>query len=345
MDAGISLERSLQMAEKATQLTMFDYHQWERPQLYAKLGVLGNFAGALTTFKHAYVGNQIVLGKEIGKTGNPLPIAASAASMIALAGVAGMPGYDELDNLYGAITNKFFGKRMNIRDSLMSDLPEAIKSGYLGAVTGVAMQSKFSSANLVPDYEHPGAALSPQLSALAQVFGDGIDVAKYGDKQSFANLMLDITPSGLKGVTEDQLFKNESGDLLDRQRRAVVHRSPEEWDIRKFTGLRSNREMLQREQDYRARNADMADQEARKKISQDVNRAILNDNMNDKTAPVLAKKFMERGGDVNQEFSIQKFKDVALQKKLIESERAAAGIKPTPGSMRKFEYYNKPGER
>lgn len=332
----VPLDKALVIADNATRFSMFDYHAWERPQVYAKGGIVGQFAGGLTTFKHAYVGNVAKALKESPK--NPVPILASAAAMVFLAGIQGAPFYDELDNLYGSITNKF-GERKNIRDSFLQNLPEWSKSGGLGQMTGMAVQSKFSSANMIPDYERPGAALSPQLAAAGQILMDAIDIAKHGDKQGWANLALDMSPTTLKGEVENQLF-NENGDLVNRNREAIVHRTDDQWTKRRITGLRDNNEMLQREQDYRARTADMADQEAKKKITTDYNRSIMNDN------PDFSKadEFAQRGGDRKSLFSLERFKEEALKKTLTESERAAAGVK-NEGTMKKFEYYNKPGER
>lgn len=356
---GVPLSRALEVAENATQLSMIDYHQWERPQLYGKMGAIGNFAGGLTTFKHGYAGQLGVQGKEVMK-GNPLPLAASAAAMIAVAGITGMPFYDELDELHGLITDKFFGKRSTIRDTALANLPEWTKSGVVANATGVAVQSKFSSANMIPDYDRPGAALSPQLAAAAQLIADGIDVIKNGDDQAYANLMLDLAPSGpAKGIVENQMFKQErmgadgkpllnaKGEprtvLLNRERQAIVERDSSDWKTRMSTGLRPQHEVLQREQDFAGRQAEMADTAAKKKIATDFGRKAINNKADAPTTQEAIKEYRERGGDPKGLMDL--FRAKALENKVTENERRAMQLKPTEGSMRKYEYYNKPGER
>lgn len=353
VDGGVPLERAMQVAEKATQFSMFDYHKWERAPIYGKLGVMGNFAGALTTFKHAYIGNQIKLLQEakggpesVGLAhGNALPIVSSLLSMLALAGVSGMPGYDDLDKLYGVITDKFFGKQKNIRDSVMSELPEGMKSGYLGVATNLAMNSKFSSASVLPDYEHPAAVVSPQLSAFMQVIADGIDVVKNGDKQSFANLLLDAAPSGMKGFVEEGMFKDKDGNLLDRNQQVKYHRSPEEWQMRKWSGLRSQKEMLNNEEVFRAGNAMQADTAAKKDMENDFKRAAINNNI----GPNVDKigKFADRGGDPKA--IINAATTAAVMSKMTPQEREAYLLKqPNLAGVRKMEYFTqsrKPGDR
>jgi hypothetical protein len=338
---GIPMDRALPIAENMTQLAMIDYHQWERPQAYGKLGTLGQFAGGLTTFKHGYMGQQVKLAKELGRDGNIVknaaPIGLSAAAMVALAGLTGVPFYDELDEIFGALTDKFGGKRENIREAFLKNLPEWSKSGAISNATNVAVQTKFSSANMVPD--NLAKAASPHLEAFGKIIGDAIDVARYGDDQAWANLMMDITPSTFKGLVEDKMFKTEDGKVLNRERQATVDRSPEGWELRKWTGLRPNDEVVQREADFKARQAEMADTDAKKKIAKDFGRSILND----RPATEKLQEYQERGGDPKSLLNI--FKQKALEKKLTEEQRRNLQIKPTIGSMRKQDYYNKPGER
>jgi len=348
-NAGIETKYALPIAENMVQHSMIDYHQFERPQIYSKLGVLGQFAGGLTTFKHAYFGQQLKLGKEVPR--NALPMAQSAAAAVALAGIAGLPFYDELDNLFGEITDKFFDKRQNIRDTFLKNLPEWAKSGALASATNISMQGKFSSANMIPDYDKPFQAVSPQLSAAGRIIGDMIDLAKNRDDQGFRNLLQDVAPSGLRGLVEDKFAKQtdvnpETGEkrtfLLGRDGLPVVQRDESDWQIRKWTGMRSNKEALLREETYRDRNEKKADDEAKKKIGIDFKRKIINDKLTPEETAKMAQEEIKRKGDPMT--LLNSVGQTAMQKHLTEKQRLE-GIPSNQQSVQKYQYYNKPGER
>lgn len=347
--AGIENKYALPLAENMTQYSMIDYHQFERPQLYGKMGVMGQFAGGLTTFKHGFVGQQLKHMKGLSK-GEVLPIAQSAAAMVTLAGVAGMPFYDELDSLYGAITDTFFDKRMNLRDTALANAPEMVKSGVVANLTNVGIQSKFSSANMLPDPERIGAALSPQLAHIGVLLGDAVDLAKNKDDQAFRNLMIDLTPSGQKGMTEAAVSTSPSRaepgkiDVVGRDGQVVVRRTPEEQAIRKWTGLRSNREVQEREQNFRSRNEQRADQEAQKKIGIKFNRRLVNGDLNPEAAKEMALDLNARKGDPASLFQKAKIEKMAADAQKTERERMQ-GTPKNLTSTQKFMYYNKPGER
>lgn len=340
--AGVPTERALPIAENMTQLSMIDYHQWERPQMYAKMGTVGQFAGGLTTFKHGFVGMQGKLGKELGRDANVIrnaaPIGISAGAAVALAGITGMPFYDELDNLFGEISDKFMDERKNIRDTVLSNLPEWANSGAIANASGVGIQSKFSSANMVPDTVPK--ALSPQLDALGKIVMDAVDVARYGDDQAWANLMMDISPSTFKGLVEDTMLTDETGLVHNRNMQGTVERSPEDRALRKWTGLRPHNEVLEAEKNYKARTAVKADEEAKNKLSARFGRGMYND----KVDVEALDKYQKRGGDATS--LINRFKERAIiEKNSTEKDRRDLGFKPTPSGLREYDYYNKPGER
>lgn len=345
--AGIENKYALPIAENMVQHSMIDYHQFERPQLYGKLGVVGQFAGGLTTFKHGYMGQQLKLAKEAPR--NPIPLAQSAAAAVALAGISGLPFYDELDNLFGEITDKFFDKRQNIRDTFLKNAPEWAKSGALASATDLAMQGKFSSANMVPDSLLKAA--SPQLEAAGRIIGDAIDLAKNHDDQAFRNLMLSIAPSGAKGFVEDKLSRKDVIDpttgktksfLLGREGLPVVERTEKDWNVRKWTGMRTNKEALGREETYRNRQEMKADEDAKKKIGLEFKRKIVNDGLTPEEASRISKEYIKRKGDPVS--LLNSVGQTAMTKQLTEKQRLE-GIPKNESSVQKYQYYNKPGER
>jgi hypothetical protein len=188
--------------------------------------------------------------------------------------------------------------------------------------------------------------LSPQIDAFGKILADGYEIAKYQDDQAFANFLLDISPSTIKGGIEDKFFMNENdtdrgGLLLNRNRQGVVERTEEERGLRQWTGLRSNKEALKREADYRARMADTADKQARASISKDFGRAILNDKP--ETQDKLLQRFEKRGGDPKT--LLEQFKQRAIEANTTEEARRDMGLRGTLPGLQSYEHYNKPGER
>lgn len=350
IDGGVPKERAMEVAENLTMATMFDYHAWERPQIYAKGGVVGGLAGALTTFKHAYIGNQVKLLQEAkggpkgsGGSINPLPIVSSLLIATGLAGLSGMPGFDDLDNMYGTITDKVYGERKNIRDEVMSNLPEGVKTGYLSTMTGLALQSKFSSAKISPDFNHPAQVVSPQLAAAWQAVADGYEVLTKGDKQAYGNFLMDITPSIGKGLVESNFKQgtdasgNPNGDVLDRNQGVSYHRSPEEWAIRRATGLRSTKEMLESGVNYRATQAKIADSEATKSLEKDLTRGAINGKVDNKQG----FDFAQRAGTDQVPAMIGKMMDAAKKAKQTAREEAGEAVmnNPTEKNMKNMKRF------
>lgn len=369
-DTGIPMDRVLTTADNLTQFSMIDYHQLQRPELYSKAGTLGQFAGGLTTFKHGYMSQLAKLAQEASpvdvtvrknngmdrgiklKPAQIAPAGLSAAAVVAFAGLTGAPFYDELDNVFGVLTDKFGGKRENIRDAFLKNLPEWVKSGAISNISNVAIQSKFSSANMIPDTIPK--LLSPHLSAAYDMGEALIDVAKNGDKQAWDNALMAFSPSTLKGAVEDWRLTDPNGLVHNKQGEGTVVRSPEGRELRKWTGLRPTDEVVQREKDFKARQAEQADAEAKKKIGIDFSRKVTNSKpINEMTPEELevakmenqakAQEYAKRGGDPKS--LVKLVEEKALAQKTTEEARRAQGIKPTIGSMRKQEYYNKPGER
>jgi hypothetical protein len=337
---GIDVKTALPIAENLTQFSMIDYHAWERPMVYSKMGVLGHFAGGLTTFKHGYASQQIKLGQELVAPINgprqKLPIAMSVGAMMTLAGITGSPFYSELDSAYQYLTDKFGGESKTIRESFLASAPEWLNSGLVSNATNLNLQGKFSSADIVPD--SLAKAASPHLEGAARIIGNAIDVAKSGgDEQSVRNLLLSLTPSGWRGIPENQLARDDENFVIGKDGLRTVQRTDEEWNKRVTTGLRPQSEAIAREGTWAARLKQMKDVARQKDIAKEYERAIINGTI-DQKAEKLEKEYVERKGDINNLLSL--YKTVALKRQLNEKERLE-GLPSTLSGVERFMYYNK----
>lgn len=339
---GMDKMKAFEIAENLTQGAMIDYHQWERPMLYSKLGVMGGFAAGLTTFKHGYMSQQAYLTKQAvkpaaGKRSEAaLPLVYSVAAMLALGGVTGLPFYTELDAMYRGITNTFMDEAKSIRETVLAGMPEWVNSGVISAATNMNWQSKFSSSDMIPD--NMAKAVSPHLEGAYRIGKAGVDMITEQDAQSVRNFATAATPSGWRGVTEEALAKDEQGNLIGKDGLPSIHRSEKEWEIRKYTGLRSQREALEREGTWDARLKQKADTDRRKEIHTEYQRRLVNDNLDADSQQKLEEEYMNRKGDVRE--LLELWKKVELEKQKTEKER----LEGTPNSLSgytRWEYFNK----
>lgn len=341
VQGGIPVKKALPIAENLTQLSMIDYHKWERPMVYSNLGVLGQFAGGLTTFKHGYLGQQGLLAKQAIKPTDGKrqikPIAYSMMAMIALAGITGAPFYQELDEVFGYLSNKFGGERKSIRETVLSGLPEWVKTGAISTATGVNAQGKFSSADMIPD--SLAQAASPHLSAAGDIISQAIDVAKYGDDQSLRNLLIASTPSGWKGWAEYEFARNDLGQVIGKDGMPLVNRSEEDWKKRKYSGLRPQEEAVAREELFQARKKEKADQEAKAQIANDVKRAVINNTLTQEKLNEYVEKYRLRKGDPQE--LVEVIEKASLNKNFTEKQRAEGIPKDSLSSVYRYQYYNK----
>lgn len=339
---GLDMDKAMPIAENLTQLSMVDYHAWERPMVYSKMGVLGQFAGGLTTFKHSQVSQQIKLGKEaiaptMGKR-QILPITASVTAMLALAGITGTPFYNELDTAYQYLTNKFGGEAKTIRESFLENSPEWLNSGLVSNATNLNIQGKFSAADMIA--ATPAQAASPQLAGFGNIVINAIDLAKNGgDAQSVRNLLMSATPSGpLKGIMENQVSRDADNNLIGREGLPIIDRTDSEWNKRMATGLRPQREAVERESTWAARQKQAKDVEAQKSIAETYRRSIINDDLPDDKAERLENEYDARKGDIKT--LLDMFKGVEIEKTQNEKERMQ-GIPSTSQGVKRYEYFNK----
>lgn len=307
---GFSGAEAIRVAENLTNMSMFDYHPYERPMMYSGMGVMGQHVGALRTYAHGSTAQLAILTKE-GKK-NLKPILLSVAGMLAFAGVSGMPFYADIDAMYGEIT-ELLGKRSNISSDFMKNWEQWIKTGLVSDAMGYNMQGKFSAANMVPDSLAEGFV--PQLSGAADIVSAAFEQAKYNDAQSQSNLAVAATPQGWKQATRSLVKKDEKGFLLDKNQNRVSKRTPEEWAWSARTGLAPTKEAVARQELYAKSEMMKADDNRRFKIVADFDRAL----RSGQDLKAELKRYHDAGG--NPAVLLRRIKNIKVKQQMTEELR------------------------
>lgn len=337
LDAGYDIREALPAAENLTNQAMVDYHPYERPMMYGGMGVLGQHAGGLTTFKHNFLGSQVLLGKEAAKPGvrSKMPMALSGMAMMALAGVTGIPAYQELDYLYQEAREMLTKERRSISQDMMANLPQWVKSGVLSDQLGLNMQGKFSAANMIPD--SVPEALFPHLSGAGDIISSAYEAAKNPNKVTGANLAMAATPSGFKRLTEAAVRKDEDGNVINKKGQVEVARSEEDWKRAMMSGsLVPNGEAAARQELYQDRVNEASKREQMKSLNEKFEMAVLT--QDDETMLEILNKYEDLTGLPPTKL-IEKIPQLQMEAAKTAKERAE-GIPKTLEGMKRYDAYN-----
>jgi len=335
---GLDNENAFRAAQHATNIAMGDYHPAERPRIYAQFGLMGEFAGALTTFKHnlgtqMWIHGRDAVTKDTAGKRQIAPALGLVAAGSLMWGVTGMPGYDDVDSVFQWATSKM-GERKTIREAALQGVPEWGKSGLLSATTGLDFQSRASMARLLPD--SPGSALSPQLSALSDIVEKAYNYGKFKDQASFNDLVKAATPVGMKGMVEDKLFTRPDGYVTNAAGEQLYDepRSENERSIRKWTGVRPLRESIEQKDVYSdAKGVAERDKEL-KTLALRFRQAWARgdqDGMN-----VLAQKFYDQGGGVQELLSSEALQSQLVKTNQSQRERLTGALQATERSLNRW---------
>jgi hypothetical protein len=274
------------LAEERTNISMADYRTGEKAMLFDKLGVMGNAMNTLQTFPINWYQQWNWAAREAGR-GNPLPAATMFAVQAYVAGAMGVPGFSDMDKLWNGLKGLMADhspkmwdkvKDVDLKQIVMNSLGKSGLYGGLSEQSGVGVTSRASA---------PAGS-----EMIAAPFGPAADIGRQSvdafraitspmDSQKRAQAMLSIAPSGLQGALETGPLKDQTSvvspatgqriygsvrDLAAREGRAS--RTPEEETLRAW-GLRSQREVVERDQTFRN---DTLNSQAQKVISSLPNR-------------------------------------------------------------------------
>lgn len=297
-DSGLPMKDVFDVAYNATQRSMIDYSLQERPMMYQRLGVVGQLAGSLQTFKHGQLSQLAGFLKDAAK-GKPAPLIAATLVMLSFAGIKGAPGYQEIDETVKLLSDKFFGNRRSISEIFLAGLPEWAKSGALSTATDINFQSRLSAANVLPD--SLPEAVSPYLGPVGKVVEGATELATQRDPLAAKNLALALTPSGpAKGLMESAISTSPDNTPIDKRGELGNPRS--EWDakVRKFSGATTLAESLRNEKQYNQIMRHAAHKAAQTDLVNKAKRAYVQGRLTEEMQQKLMQKYVARNGDPQQ---------------------------------------------
>ncbi len=339
---GLKNEDAFRAAQHATNMAMGDYHAAERPKIYAQLGITGEFAGALTTYKHnmatqMYLHGRDAITKDQAGKRQFTPAAAVLGTGALLYGLTGAPGYDDLDATFQWATSKM-GERKTIRETALQGMPEWSKSGLLSATTGLDFQSRSSNARMLPEVK--GASLSPQLGALFDIIGKTADYAKFGDEASFNAMLKSATPSGMKGMVEDALLTDEEGFVKNPAGEQMFEtpRTPAERTTRKVFGIRPLRETIEQKDVFADSQNVMEKDKKQKEIAKRFRQAWVSGD--EKGMQALAQKFYDNEGSPEELLNGEAIQNQFIKSNQSQRDRLTGRLQSTMRSLNRWRDMN-----
>lgn len=329
--SGLRGEELYKTAQTATDYAMANYHPDERPMLYSSLGTMGQFMGALTTYKHNLL-DQFTSRTLDAKKGQVAPAAVMLGIAYTLYGLSGMPGYQEADEIVQRTTDK------TIRNIAFDSMPhESLWDGLLSASTGIDFQSRLSMASVLPD--DVGTTLSPQISNFWDITAKAMDYAKNGDLNSQVAAALAATPAGLRGATEASMNTDADGYVLNKygQRKYDVPRSESEQTTRAITGLRPLNERVTDEATYAIRKAEARRMDKLKDASGRMESALIRGDM--ESLNKFAQVYIDNGGDISQVLSQRQIESFLVKGKMSEKQRKQGIPSDNLNSINRYKAY------
>lgn len=268
------MSKLFQKAEELVNASMVDYRSSERPLLFSKGGIAGNFLNTLQTFPMSFYNQWIYFANQASK-GNVLPFVTAGALQYAISGVQGVPYFDDITKLWALIRDNVLptGMWANIRKNkflsdpklwILENLGQGALYGALSDKSGVGLTSRVSAPGVGAMLQSPVGPvtdIASQVGSLAQAAMSPTDPGKW------AQVAMKSTPTGLQGLVET-LAPMEDFTYVTRpdgtkvfmkskdleERKGGYARTPEEIAMRKW-GLRSQKEVVSREVTYSTQQA------------------------------------------------------------------------------------------
>jgi hypothetical protein len=252
-------------AEELTNASMGDYRAGERAMIFSKMGSIGNIANILQTYPINFYNQYSWAAREASRK-NPVPLFAMLGTHYAIAGLMGIPGFQDIDKLWNWTKDKLASHSPDmwnkVKDwdlkqlALNSPMGESGLYGLASVNSGISLTSRAAAPAGSEMLVNPAA---PYVDFGEQALSVGKAVAQ-PDQQTAAQAALNVAPVGLQGMLETGLLRDQTSvqrpdgrlygktrDLASRE--GMIVRSPEEEKLRAF-GLKSQRETLERDQAY-----------------------------------------------------------------------------------------------
>lgn len=269
-----------QRAEELTNAAMVDYRAGERPMVFAKLGTVGNFLNTLQTYPVNWYNQWNYFAREALK-GNVSPFVAAFGLQYAMAGMQGIPGFSDMEKLYHYFKDEVVSDKMYVkmRESdfwndpkmwMVKNFGQPSVYGVISDKSGIGITSRISAPGMGDMIQAPGgpiADIAKQASSTLSAVANPTNTTKA------AQAGMQVVPPGVQGLLEQAPFmegktfdvNKETGERIYKRPGAIedhagiVQRGKinsdwfgemDEETIRNF-GLRSQREVVEREAGYR----------------------------------------------------------------------------------------------
>lgn len=341
--------KMFQKAEDLVNKSMVDYRETERPLAFSKLGGAGNFLNTLQTFPMSFYNQYAYMAGQAMK-GSVVPLMSMLALHYALAGTMGIPYSDDLYKLY-----------MNIKDNLvptsawekmqkspflsdpklwsMETLGKPSVYGYLSEETGLGLTSRIAAPGLGAMAQSPAG---PITDIAGQVGAVGSAVMDPTNSTKWAQAAMKTVPTGLQGLLEtsglmkDHTFvQTPDGKIIAQKtsdlaaRKGSYERTPEEVTARKW-GLRSQKEVVERDVTYSTQRADQARRERSGALVQDYYDAVRRGDL--KRAGELNALYTRLTG-APEGISNEQTEKQIMEEFVTEKNRLLMKEKTSPGAM------------
>lgn len=328
--AGFDGEDLMMRAQAATDYAMGNYHPDERPMLYSTFGVLGQFMGALTTYKHNFIDQLNTRAQEGVRSKSIAALTASLGAGYLLYGVSGVPGYKEADEASQKLTGK------TIRDQVgeLAQGGTPLWDGFVSAKSGLDFQTRLSTSAVLPDSIMN--MFSPQASDMWNIFSKAMDAAKYMDEASLREFTKAVTPSGMKGMTES-VDKNNFVLNKEGQKKYEQPRTSQEESIRKYAAIRPLRERLEDENLYSDTQSRTKQLKDLKDAGERLKLAWIDKNNADQQKYI--QQYIQLGGDPKTILGDKTVSKILVDSQLSERQRRQGLPKNDINSINQYEAY------
>lgn len=296
--AGIPKEKAAEMAEVATSISMVDYSRQSRAMVYNRLGMLGDMAATVTTFKH----NAYTQLATYGFNKAPKTALTMATIQLLMGGLVGMYAVDDVDDMLGMLKSMFpeaLKDVQGLKEYIMRNADEFWAFGGLSSVSrkimpeGIDLGTKFSMDNLFPD--SPMEALFPLFSVLANTGEATKKFAMAPTATNAAGVAYPMMPAAVKGAMENTIFSDKEGGYIPSKTDQLKTRRSDNEQRLRLLGLRSLDERKESELVFRTRNSRLRDEELQQRYLDQIR--TYNRSGNAKGLGQAVVKYMSNGGE------------------------------------------------
>lgn len=340
-DSGMSKQEIMDTAFNFTQDTMVDYSARERAAMFKNMGLLGQTAGNLQQFALTYL-DQIGRWHKQALKGNPAPYVAGMTTLLAFAGIQGLPFFGTVDEIVEELTN-LMGEKKNINTLVMQNAPEWLKTdiaqyGVLSDLTGLNISGRLGMADTLPDSFMD--AVSPYASTAGRMATSLYDMGKQRDELSAKQAARQFAPSSVRGMVENQLLTTPDGMTINKDGQFDYPRTEFDRNARKWA-MTSLEESKAKAKVYSKGESLKADQEKLTKLANKASRKFMGDfksYMDSGEWKSDLEEYKNRGGDPT--VLVNKIIADEGQRKLTSKQRAE-GIQPNSiQALRRWQKIN-----